>query len=60
MLTKKDSMIFGVCGGIAHNLCIDPSIVRLTFAILFFSGLAPIGLIYILFAIILPNDPNES
>ena len=53
--SNRNKMICGVCGGVAEYFNIDPTIVRLVFAILAFSwkGL----LIYFLEAIIIPMEP---
>ena len=53
--SNRNKMICGVCGGVAEYFNIDPTIVRLVFAILAFSrkGL----LIYFLAAIIIPMEP---
>ena len=52
---NQNKMICGVCGGIAEYFNIDPTIVRLVFAVLAFSwkGL----LVYFLAAIIIPMEP---
>ena len=53
----KDKKIDGVCAGIAEYFDIDPTLVRLGFALLacFVGG----GLIaYIVCAIVMPRDPN--
>ena len=56
----KDKKIAGVCGGIAEYLKVDPTIVRLVFALMFFgwgSGL----LAYLACAFILPvGDDTEE
>ena len=53
--SNRNKMICGVCGGVAEYFNIDPTIVRLVFAILAVSwkGL----LIYFLAAIIIPMEP---
>ncbi len=53
--SNQNKMICGVCGGIAEYFNIDPTIVRLVFAVLAFSwkGL----LVYFLAAIIIPMEP---
>ena len=53
--SNRNKMICGVCGGVAEYFNIDPTIVRLEFAILAFSwkGL----LISFLAAIIIPMEP---
>ncbi|MFW6220432.1 MAG: PspC domain-containing protein, partial [Nanoarchaeota archaeon] len=56
--SRKDSIIGGVCGGLANYFKIDPVIVRLIFVILFFikgSGL----LFYIIAWIIIPLEPKN-
>ena len=53
--SKRDQMICGVCGGIAEYLGVDPTIVRLVWAI--FSLAAGTGiLLYILAALIMPSE----
>lgn len=50
--SNKNKMICGVCGGVAEYLNIDPTIIRLLWVILGFTG---IGLIaYIVAAVIMP------
>lgn len=56
-LTKSstDKKIFGVCGGLAQFLGIDPTVVRLIWALLIFC--AGTGLLaYIIAALVLPHD----
>ncbi|NLK75256.1 MAG: PspC domain-containing protein [Clostridiales bacterium] len=50
--STRDKMIFGVCGGVAEYLNVDPTLVRLIWVIASFSGV-PI-LAYIIAAIIMP------
>ncbi len=55
----KDKKIAGVCGGIAEYLKVDPTIVRLVFALMFFgwgSGL----LAYLACAFILPTGDDTE
>ncbi len=55
----KDRKIAGVCGGIAEYLKVDPTIVRLVFALMFFgwgSGL----LAYLACAFILPTGLSSE
>lgn len=52
--SRSDRMIAGVCGGIGEYFNIDPTVVRVATAILFFSG---VGLpAYIVAAIIMPEN----
>lgn len=54
--SKSDRMIFGVCGGLGEYFGIDPTIVRLGFALLAFEGIGI--LLYILMAIIMPQEDS--
>jgi phage shock protein C len=51
--SEKDSKIAGVCAGVADYLEIDPTIVRIIWAILALSGVGIIA--YVLFWIIAPR-----
>lgn len=51
---SKDKILFGVCGGVAEHLDIDPSFVRLITIILLFTSF-PIIILYIILALILPD-----
>ena len=52
--TPKDSILFGVCGGLAEHLNIDPILIRIGVICSFL--ILGIGLIpYILLAIIIPK-----
>jgi phage shock protein PspC (stress-responsive transcriptional regulator) len=51
----NDTIIAGVCSGIAHHLKIDPTIIRLLFAIITFGGFGSGILIYIVLWIVLPG-----
>jgi phage shock protein C len=53
--SSDDRMLFGVAGGLAVYLNIDPVLVRLFFVLLTLStGYAPI--IYLLLALLMPED----
>lgn len=53
--STTDKKICGVCGGIAEYFDIDPTLVRLVWALLIFCAGTGI-LAYIIAAIILPDD----
>ena len=53
--STTDRKICGVCGGIAEYFDIDPTLVRLVWALLIFCAGTGI-LAYIIAAIMLPND----
>jgi phage shock protein PspC (stress-responsive transcriptional regulator) len=50
-------MIFGVCGGVAAYLGLDPTIVRIAYAtVTVFTGLLPGTILYFLLAFIIPAE----
>lgn len=54
--SNTDKMIAGVCGGLGKYLGLDPTVIRLIFALLFVfagSGL----LLYIILAVVIPLEP---
>lgn len=56
--SRRSKMICGVCGGIAEYFNIDPTLVRLGFALLAFgwgSGL----LAYLIAAVVMPENPEQ-
>ena len=56
--STTDKKIFGVCGGLAQFLGVDPTIIRLIWAVLIFC--AGTGMLaYIIAALVLPNDYTE-
>lgn len=56
MRNSNDKILGGVCSGIAHTLRIDPTVVRVLFALLSFGGGTGI-LIYLILWIVLPEQP---
>lgn len=53
---SKNKMLFGVCGGIAETLEIDPSLVRISFVIGTFLTGSLLFWMYLLMAIVLPKQ----
>ena len=53
----SDKKIAGVCGGIAKYLNIDPTIVRLIWALIVVCGGAGL-LAYIICALVIPEEPG--
>jgi len=54
-----DRILGGVCSGIAHSLRVDPSLVRILFALITFGGFGLGFLIYIILWIVLPKSVLE-
>lgn len=53
----NDKMIAGVCSGLAEYLNIDPTIVRLIWALIGLSGAGIVA--YLIAAIIIPEKPSN-
>ena len=56
--SRKERMICGVCGGVAEYFGIDSTIVRLVMAFLTLWGIVPGIIIYIIAALVIPDDPR--
>ncbi len=57
--STRDKMLGGVCGGIAEYMMVDPTIVRLVFALAtFFTVVFPGILIYLIMWIVVPKEPT--
>lgn len=55
-LSQTDKKIGGVCGGIGEYLDVDPTIIRIIWALLIFSG---VGLLaYFIAWLVIPNGVN--
>jgi phage shock protein C len=54
--SRGDRMLFGVAGGMARYLDLDPSLVRIAWVLLVFAGGAGL-LLYIIAAIVIPEEP---
>ena len=53
--SRSDRMLAGICGGIANYMVIDPTIVRLVFALGTFLGGAGV-LTYLIMWIVVPKE----
>lgn len=57
---KKDSMIMGVCQGLAEEYKWDVSIVRLVFALgAFFTG-GTVAIVYLIMGLVLPTEETKN
>lgn len=57
--SQSNRYICGVCGGIAEYFNIDPTIVRLIFALVGLGGGSGI-IFYIIAAIVIPNEADNT
>jgi len=55
--SNQSRMVAGVCGGLGEYLDIDPTLLRLLFALGFFATGGTALLVYIVMAIVVPVDP---
>ena len=57
-LTRSTSnrMIAGVCAGLGEYLGIDPTVVRLLVILAFFTGFGGIALVYLVMALVVPEQ----
>ena len=58
--SKSNRMIAGVCAGLGDYLGIDPTIVRLLTLLAFFTGFGGIALVYLIMAIVVPEQPTTQ
>lgn len=58
--SRKDKIVAGVASGIAEYFTIDPIIARLVFFILIFTSGGFMFLVYIVLAIVVPQEPGEE
>jgi phage shock protein PspC (stress-responsive transcriptional regulator) len=56
--SSTERMIFGVCGGLAKYLGIDPTIIRIIFILLAFSGVGILA--YFVMAFIVPLESSKK
>lgn len=55
--SRTNRMIAGLCAGLGNYFNIDPTIVRLLFVLAFFTGFGGIALVYLIMALIIPEEP---
>ena len=57
--SKSNRMLVGVCGGVAEYFNIDPTVIRVAWAIASIFGFAGV-LAYIVCAFIIPEKPDNE
>jgi len=60
MRSKKDRILLGVLGGIAEHLNVDPTLVRLIFAVLLVFNPVSMTLLYFIAALVIPEEGEEE
>jgi len=56
--SRRDSKLFGLCGGLAEYLNVDPTLLRLVVVVTAFFSAGSAIPIYIIAAIVIPKEPN--
>lgn len=57
--SRKDKMIAGICGGIGEIYSLDPTMIRLVYALITIFSAGTAILVYILGWIIIPEEKSE-
>lgn len=55
--SRTDRIIAGVCGGLGEYLGVDPTFLRIAFAVLALVSLGMTVLLYLAMALIIPLEP---
>ena len=59
--SREDKILFGLLGGLAGFLSVDPSLLRLGFLLVtFFTGCLPLTLVYLIGRLIVPLAPVQE
>jgi len=60
--SKKDRMLGGVCGGLGEHLDVDPTVIRLIWAVVTVLSMGTALIVYLLAWIIIPEEytPGDS
>ena len=58
--SRTNKMIAGVCSGLGYYSKIDPTVIRLAAVLLFFLTGPGIVAVYIIMALIVPEDPERQ
>lgn len=58
--SKKNRMLFGVCGGLGEYFNTDPTIIRLIAVIVGFFTIGSAFLIYLVSAVIIPEEIKQD
>jgi phage shock protein C len=54
-----DRVIAGVCGGLAARFAVDPSLVRIAYAVVaLITGIFPLLVLYVIMAAVVPEEPT--
>ena len=58
--SKKDRILGGVCAGLGEHLDVDPTVIRLVWAVITVISMGKGSIIYILAWIIIPEEDADT
>lgn len=59
--STSDRMLAGLCGGLGRSMGVDPTLLRVVYAVLtFFTGIVPGVIIYAIAALVVPTDEGAG
>ena len=58
--SRKETILGGICGGIAEHIDVDPSLIRLVWIVVSLISLGTGIIVYLAAWIIIPESPEES
>jgi phage shock protein C len=58
--SRKEKMLGGVCGGLGEHMDVDPTMIRLVWAVVTVLSVGMGILVYLIAWIIIPESPRES
>ena len=57
--SSTDKKLWGICGGIARMLHVDPTILRVAYALAtFFTGILPGVMVYLILGFVIPSEDD--
>jgi phage shock protein PspC (stress-responsive transcriptional regulator) len=57
--SRKDQILGGVCGGLGEHIDVDPTIIRLVWAVVTILSIGFGLIVYLIAWIIIPESPDE-
>ncbi|MGE5222885.1 MAG: PspC domain-containing protein [Omnitrophica WOR_2 bacterium] len=58
--SRVDRVFGGVCGGLGEFFVLDPTLIRLIFALGTIFGFGSFLLVYIVMLVVVPENPNQA
>jgi phage shock protein PspC (stress-responsive transcriptional regulator) len=58
--SRDNRMVGGICAGLGNYIGIDPTVVRLLFALGTIFGLGSLVIVYLIMLVVIPEEPMEA